>query len=408
MIDFFNYISQLIKNGFNMPFTFWISLLFIFSSLFFISIRIKNRKNSDYLSLRYYVYSRFFMILIALYVIFLIAILWIYVYDYQYFFAENDFSLDIIVFVLLFSFLIVSLTIHLKINYKSNPLSFILKPISIKEKNIRLISLKRRFSKTKLLVIFLIIPFSILLLEFLQINKASVSIVIDNSGSTNSFIDYGRNGLSQAISSVYPNTLFNISFFKSIDDYSTSLSDEYKLSVDKIINESDYTSLNCENLNFMNTNSAKAFISDFALPEETGSPIIETMWANFLLTIENCANSPNMIKILIVMTDGKDLLYSEKEDISDFNILEVNQNSISQNIKEYFDKIIFINIGGDKDEYLFENIDNSLIYNGNDKQSYSKALTHALININNKNWNFILLLSGLIVLSILSILFIKI
>ena len=237
---------------------------------------------------------------------------------------------------------------------------------------------KKAFRKNKLC--YLLIPIGFLFLLF-SLNKGEnlISIVFDNSGSM-----ANKNAI-EAISETFDNLDNNNQIVFTtleglIEDKSTG-----KSSINDILATKNYTQLQAGNVVFFDDpKSAKNGLNQIS-NECYGSPISESIWKSFLYIKETLQNNSYKKKLLIIITDGDDIVgptiptgkfFFDDESFSD-----------------YFpsDKVFIIDYSEGITHPLLQKFQNAGCesYNvTNNKQDYINALDSALNSFKN-NWNLI-------------------
>ena len=325
-------------------------------------------------------------------VTFILLLIIIYKWHFTNFFSTNH-----IQFILLFSvFLLLVLQASSFFRFSSffdrNKSSLIFYPgIGSRSSNETRNMAVREYNKTK---IWLILPlFSFLLLLVPENNKNLISILIDNSssmngnGETNAPIEIGKTAITNTLSCLDSKTDIILSWFSS------PLERGYKSNFNEIKKERQSTNLSASNNGFIGTGGALSYLNNISIIPPT--PLIETIWSNFLYSKEFSQENQYDKKVSIIITDGKESVI--QDDINSFSFCETDGP------ESFFDNISIINMGGKPSDPFFRKASGCSIYieeNGLDEVSYENALNQFLIEFI-KDWAFIMWLALLAIIPIL-------
>jgi nitrogen fixation/metabolism regulation signal transduction histidine kinase len=172
-----------------------------------------NEDSATYKSKKSFILSLFSVETIVIVIVF-----YLFVFKYNTIIVKQNIELDLIVIsissVLLTTVLIILFQQSIKLNVR-NHISIYLSDV---EKGRLIYNLNKNFSRIKLFSLITFIPFVILVFAINQHRKASVSLFIDNSGSTSAYIDYGRSLLINATQNIEDDTKFIITNFSDNDE----------------------------------------------------------------------------------------------------------------------------------------------------------------------------------------------
>lgn len=420
MNEFTEYIKELYQNGFGAPIEYWLITIMIIVLILAIVVKLfinSNNQENSKSSLYFRISLTNIKIISCLIGITLLSAIVLYIFFYQDYFVKQHFALDLIVliFALTISFIIIIFRFYRGVRTKLP--KYISPSISLNQKIKNVNYINKSFEKSKWSTICVIIPFSLLLFHSLIKPEAEISILIDNSGSTDMYIEYGKSHLAESIENIYDDTKFNISYFETFDDENickTKFNTLFK-DANKIVLTNNIEKLSGNNIHFNSSREASIFFKNNNIEHSCiGTPLLESLWSNYLSSIQNTSKNENVIKILILLTDGQGNLYIPSS--KDYYHTEVpegfdifNETSSINNISmyEYYDEISIINIGENDEEGLFYNFQ-SQIYDGQDEESYKKALKIVTKNIQKRNWNFIYILATFALIVIIIFMSIKI
>jgi hypothetical protein len=420
MVSLFKYVKDLFNQGFGMSIEYWLIVLLLIFILIYIGIKIANTTNNNKEklgSLYFGITLSSLRILICIIGVSLLISVVSFIFFYQQYFVQKHYAPDFIVIILVLSIAFIIVLFKLNKGVKIKLPKYIKPPLSLEQKTIHGTYISNKFEKSKWKIICLIFPFVLLLFHSTVEQDAEVSILIDNSGSTDMYREYGRKYLAVAARNVYENTEFNISYFNTYnDDFQCQRAiNSLQKDVTIICDKDNFEDLSSKNFHFNNSISASNFIGGNQIASSClGTPLLECLWANYLFTKQNSNFNENTIKILILLTDGQGNLYLPSNSdfphvqVSDnFDVFEVPEKKSNISMDEYYDKISIVNIGENDGEALFLNFDYNNIYDGQDKESYKVALDLVTRDIQKRNWNFIYIISFFASVVVLSFLFIK-
>jgi hypothetical protein len=120
---------------------------------------------------------------------------------------------------------------------------------------------------------------------------------------------------------------------------------------------------------------------------ESGSPVYEGIWQNYLMSRELSRSSNYVSKKMIVITDGEDNLYLllNRDNLSTSHKLlrkDIFQQKgkVGETAYDFYNSISTINYGDYSDDLLFKDCENSInaTYDGQNTQSYFDAFRSIL------------------------------
>jgi hypothetical protein len=399
MNNLLKYIGKIINNGYGMPYEYWLIILLSFFIFVFVTTKLAYKQSENSTNLRFYINIINLKLLIILFTITLFIIIFIFIFHYHYFFILEHYDLDFITIIALFSVFNIIFFYSFKSKIDKKFTNYTKLALNIQQKTEFSKQLVNSFNKIKLASFLLIIPFLLLLFQGIVKQKAEVSIIIDNSGSTDTYMHYAREYLSKATKNIIEDTKFYISYFPQ----NLIGNQQLKENTNDIVKESNYNNLISENLIFKSAKQASFSINNTIInSSQLGTPLTETIWANYLLSISN--KKPLSTRILVLMTDGAGNLYNqntkntETQSLDIFNVLE---SKTGKSIYDYYNKIAVINIGKDNNIGLFKNIESDIIYDGHDEKSYEEALNTAVEDIQKRNWWFVSIISFITIITVL-------
>lgn len=419
MDKFVEYIKELYHNGFGAPVEYWLIVLLLLLLVLYIGVKLFNiskNKESNKGSLYFGICLTNIKLLCFTLGIILLSSIILFVFFYQDYFVKQHFALDFIILIFGLSLSIIITLFRLNKGVKTELPKYIKPSLSIIQKVQHGNYLSNTFEKSKWRVICIILPFTLLLLHFLVKPEAEVSILIDNSGSTNTYREYGKQNLAEAIEDVYDETKFNVSYFETFENVNCETKNNSLFKdANKIVQTSEINNLSGENIHFNSSNESSVFFRNNNIEHSClGTPLLETIWSNYLYSIQYSSKKNNVIRILILLTDGEGNLYAPTSENNshtqvpdDFDIFDKTSLGNDLSMSDYYDEISIINIGNNEAEPFFNNY-SSNIYNGQDKDSYKQSLKSVTEHIQKRNWNFIFILASLSLIVIITSLSIKI
>ncbi|NMH87990.1 hypothetical protein [Flavivirga algicola] len=245
----------------------------------------------------------------------------------------------------------------------------------------------QRFKKIKL---WSFIPAFGFLLLFLPIkmDKNLVSFLLDTSSSMDVHIGNGQEILRKSFQNINNDTDIILSWFTE-NSPSGNFND--------LIRTRNSQQLDGMHQYFTNKHDAINALNGIEFTE--GTPLLETIWSNYLFTLEHIQNEHYTNNIFVLVTDGEDS-YFESE-ISTF-LCEIPQFN-----NFYQDNINIINLQGANNAF-FDKADacNYAVYEGMDIDSYAAAVQEILAGIT-KDYYFPVWLAVFCALGMLIVLFIK-
>ena len=211
---------------------------------------------------------------------------------------QEHYAPDFIVIILVLSIAFIIVLFKLDKGVKIKLPKYIKPPLSLEQKTKHGNHIRNKFEKSKWKIICLIFPFILLLFHSTFKQDAEVSILIDNSGSTDMLREYGQKQLAEAMGNVYENTKFNISYFNTFnnDIQCQQARKSRQNDITQICIKDDYNVLLSENFYFNNSISASNFIIGNQIESSClGTPLLECLWANYLFTQKNSNKNNNAI-----------------------------------------------------------------------------------------------------------------
>lgn len=265
------------------------------------------------------------------------------------------------------------------------------------EKQLKFLKFKRYTFTLWIWSILFFVPFALLLLP--NSSQHLVSIVLDNSGSMTENLQQCTNALNAALlptkkSADYVFT--TIDYTKNNDLIEKTISDASKdnntLSqfahqyFDDIVNQKSFSGLATNTVTFNDAVSLFNAFSQIGIAE-SGSPVYEGIWQNYLMSKDLCINSAYDSKKMIVITDGADNMYYflNNNNLQSEYLKRLHKDifqqkgTVGETPGEFFNTICFINYG-EIDDLMFADCSNSIseLYDGKDEQSYFNAFRSIL------------------------------
>jgi len=238
---------------------------------------------------------------------------------------------------------------------------------------------KRNFRKKKLCFLILLAGFLFLLFAF-NIGKNLISIVYDNSGSMVS--KNAIEALSETFDNLSNNNEIVLTTLEGLGESSVGA----KNNINEILAIKSSSQLQGGNVaHYPDPISAQTRLNQIT-NDCWGSPICESIWKTFLFIKETLANEVYKNKVLIVITDGDDIIgHSINSSKFFFDVEE---------FAEYFpsEKVFIIDYSdGKTNPFLQKTLDSGCpTYNvTNNKQEYLSALDDLLKTFKN-NWYLII------------------
>lgn len=278
-------------------------------------------------------------------------------------------------------------------------------PISKDFMNKRVKHLKTMLSLKLWYFLIVGLPFFMIFISTSRTNL--VSIVLDNSGSMDSYLPYGINSLKTVLAktpskSQYVFTTLNLTRQDVITD---STVNQY---FNTIINTNNPSSLPTVTEIYSNS---QGLINAFSQVggDAGGSAILQGIWQNYL-EARNLANTFSSKK-LIVISDGMDNLYAySKEPGQYWDNKDIFQQKGHLDLSpyEFFDGGIYcINLGGEFSENLWGDCVGSVtFFDGTNQQSYFDALVDILPEMF-FDWVLIYILAGWLIITFLALAIVK-
>lgn len=340
-------------------------IFFSFHHYFF---KIKERTITDNLN-RSAFFASLFTTMLFLSIVFILK-------RFTEFFAIEKCELIILIILLLLCTFSLFLVVKAKILFNKNKENLIVGfPISSRNRHDVLFALKKLFNLRKFYWLLLFIPFLILFLK--PNSKYLYSIVIDNSLSMENNLIYGVNSFGAALKyspkdakyvlSYLPQCENQLDCFNKAKNLKTNLTDISKVNFPDSLGSLSFVFDYAENvINSFNQNIQISGIS---------SPLSEMIWQNFITTKDIKENFTE--KRLIVLTDGADNLYFQ----NDKKIPSIGKSILDEKSKdgksprEFYDKIFFINQGGEESSFLLGDCNSEVLDGSNSSQYYKSVQT---------------------------------
>ncbi len=245
----------------------------------------------------------------------------------------------------------------------------------------------QRFKKIKLWSLIPAFGFSLLLLP-IKMDKNLVSFLLDTSSSMDVHIGNGQEILRKSFQNINNDTDIILSWFTE-----NNPSGDFN----NLIRTSNSQQLDGMHQYFTNKQAAINALNGIEFTE--GTPLLETIWSNYLFTLEHVQNERYTNNIFVLVTDGEDS-YFENE-ISAF-LCEIPQFN-----NFYQDNINIINLQSANNAFFDKaNACSYAVYEGMDIDSYAAAVQEILAGIT-KDYYFPVWLAVFCVSGMLIVLFIK-
>ncbi|NDP22171.1 MAG: hypothetical protein GZ091_13985 [Paludibacter sp.] len=242
-------------------------------------------------------------------------------------------------------------------------------PISSRIRIEDLNNLRKQFNRRKFYWLLTLLPFLLLLIA--PNTKYLYSIVIDNSLSMENNLIWSVNSFSESLSYSPKEAQYILSYFPMCNNEADCIRKAARLKTNlkkiSIVNNPD--SLGTTTYSFDNSQNVINAIGQDIQISGIGSPISEAIWQNFLTAKKSTTDFKE--KRLIILTDGAENLYyqnqKEVQKIGGSILDSKSKDKISP--REFYDKIFFVNQGGDPSMYLFGESDSEIL-DGSDASSY--------------------------------------
>jgi len=243
----------------------------------------------------------------------------------------------------------------------------------------------------------LLLPFVVLSIP--NKSKHLISIVLDNSGSMDANLKQCTRALETAllptrknadyvfttIDYTQNNTILDNSVEEALKDNKT-ISQFVMQYFDDFVNQKTHRRLATNTVVY---NDALSLFNSFAQIgiAESGSPVYEGIWQNYLMSRELSRSSNYVSKKMIVITDGEDNLYLllNRDNLSTSHKLlrkDIFQQKgkVGETAYDFYNSISTINYGDYSDDLLFKDCENSInaTYDGQNTQSYFDAFRSIL------------------------------
>lgn len=275
---------------------------------------------------------------------------------------------------------------------KEGPLAL---TITIRQKRLILISLKR-------LTFLLLLP--ILLLFINPTSKYLYSIIFDNSPSMEQQIALAQLYLVKTSDKLKDNSIFIVtSFPKCLNDVECEkLNKRFSLDI-KSITSKNYKDLVAETQVIEHKSDLVEYLQNGSLTiTNSGSPIFEAIWQNFIYSIESIGNNNITKKKLLILSDGEDNLYRADLGFKRPNLCLFEQVKGNVSLNDFYDEISLIKYSGNGTENITSSCANMNIYEGSDVNSFEKSFSEQLEDIYFDKY-FLIILTLLLIIGILLI-----
>lgn len=246
-------------------------------------------------------------------------------------------------------------------------------PISGRIRNEVLNNQRKQFNRRKFYWLLTLLPFMIL---FIQPNtKYLYSIVIDNSGSMDEYLTYGVNSFGSALSYSPKGAEYILSYLPICNDTLDCMhkAEKLKSNLTELVKISNPDDLGTLTYSYDNSQNVINTISQDISISGIGSPISEAIWQNYLTAKKTINNFKE--KRMIILTDGADNLYYQNNKV----ISKIGKSILNAKTKDgispldFYDKVFFINEGGDPSLYLFADADVEILDGSNQSQYYKSV-----------------------------------
>jgi hypothetical protein len=310
-----------------------------------------------------------------------------YLWSLSDYYITHKTELPHLICLLLSSFFIIGAFLSLRSKFGYNSIKEINAQTYTKEENTRFYGkAAKQFNILKLWTLLPVLAFAMLLF-FLNNPANLVSFVIDNSSSMGKNLGIGKQAISKTITELDKNTDIIIGSFSEGNQKNT---------IKDIINEAEYGKLIGTNNYFSDKGSAIAYLNSISIIE-SGTPLFETVWKNFLFSRQHADNKNYKNKYLIIISDGDDTAKWVNTTPNEANFLDELNNFFCTNadFAEFYNNVSCINMGGDLNLAFFAKAGQCGYYieeDGTDLKSYSKALDTILDRFKH-NWYYIIFMA---------------
>lgn len=267
---------------------------------------------------------------------------------------------------------------------RENKLKNVNTPLTRKDDEDKIKVAKHKYTKLKLWMLLPLLGLLMLLLP--NNNKNIVSFLLDNSSSMEDNLHNGKDILFNSIDNMDENTDIILSWFTEHNP---------KQDFQSIISENNYERLDGFHRFFADKELAKDALDNIELTG--GTPLIETIWSNFLFTREQTESQEYAKRIFVIVTDGL-AVYVEDDDIREFFC------AIPEFDEFYQDDINLINLDDQSHNAFFSKATDCEypIYEGMDMESYTVSINQILEDVSKDRyypvWLIIFPVLGLIII----------
>ncbi len=385
----------------NYTFYFPVGTILVFIILFFLHhyfFKIKERTVTDNL-IRSAFFGSLFTTMLLLSVVFILK-------RFTGFFAEEKTELIVLIILLSLCLFTILIVVKGKKLFNKNKENLIIGfPLSSRHRHEVLFSLKKKFNLRKIYWILAITPFIILFLK--PSSKYLYSIVVDNSASMENNLAWGVNSFSGALSYSPKEAQYVLSYLPLCNDEADCLNKAKKLktTLGEISKVNKPDSLGSLTFVFDRSENVINAINQDIQISGISSPLSEMIWQNYLTTREIPEGFSE--KRLIILTDGADNLYfpNEKGIPSIGKSILDSKSKDGSSPRDFYDKIFFINQGGDESIFLFGDSDVEIL-NGSNSSEYYKSV-QTVMSLISFDLIFVYLCLSLLILTLIALLFIN-
>lgn len=244
------------------------------------------------------------------------------------------------------------------------------------------------------------VPFVLLLVR--TNNSNLISIVLDNSGSMNQYLDHGAVSLTNVLAESPRKGEYVFTTLDLRPSYSPKDSTVQQY-FETIVNTTDPNRLPTATATYSHP---QGLINDFLQVSPAGStPLLQGIWQNYLTARNNFAHYKN--RKMIVVSDGEDDIYAYEQLLKDrwkHQDIFQQKGKVGESPVEFFNGGIYaINLGGEEDAYLWNDCYESItLRDGISQQSYFDALIDFLPEMF-FDWMLIFFIVELLIITFLGI-----
>lgn len=241
--------------------------------------------------------------------------------------------------------------------------------------------------------LLLALPFAILSIP--NKSKHLISIVLDNSGSMNDNLKQCTNALEAALLATHKNADYVFTTIDYTKDNSVldravkealqkdkTLVQFVSSYFDEFVNQKSSWAFSTNTVVYNNILSLFNSFSQMGIAE-SGSPVYEGIWHNYLESRNLAQVGGYESKKMIVITDGVDNLYAwlnnDTNEGKSAKLLNKDifqqKGKVGQTANDFYTSICTINYGDYEDDLLFKDCESSIdeVYDGKDERSYFDA-----------------------------------